>query len=106
MTKPPSWDDKPVYSIVHGEAREMFMRSHLARALNRQIGTIRSMERDGVLSTPRLKNYRGRWLYTRDQIEDLIKLAREEKVIDPKYRRPFSERFIKEANAICRRKAQ
>lgn len=91
---------------VHGQTREMFLKSALAMALNRQLVTIRSMEHHGVLSRPRLRNYRNRWLYSRDQIEDLIKLAEEEGVIDPNLRKPFSERFIKEANIICRRKVQ
>lgn len=82
----------------------MYYRSHLAAALNRKWGSIRAMERHGVLITPRVQNYRGQWLYTKDQIEDLIKLAEEEGVIDPNFRRPFSDRFIREAHRILRRK--
>ena len=102
--KEPSWDDKPQYFVLGGVAREVFYRSHLDKALNRKLGTIRSMEREGVLCHPRFKNKQGWWLYTRDQVEDLIKLAIEEKVIDPNYRNPFSERFKTEALSICRRK--
>lgn len=100
------WDAKPVWMSVHGQTKEMFLKSALAMALNRQLVTIRSLENSGVLSKPRLRNYRGRWLYSRDQIEDLVKLAEEEGVIDPLLRRPFSKRFITEANKICKRRTQ
>jgi hypothetical protein len=62
------------------------------------------MERKGVLCRPPLKSAAGQWLYTRDQILDLITLAEEEGVIDPRYRRPFSERFIAVAHQILARK--
>jgi hypothetical protein len=100
------WDAKPVWMSVHGQTKEMFLKSALAKALNRQLVTIRSWEHMGVLSKPRLRNYRGRWLYSRDQIEDLIKLAGEEGLMDPNLRKPFTERFKKEANKICKRKIQ
>ena len=100
------WDAKPVWMSVHGETKEMFLKSALAMALNRQLVTIRSWEHMGVLSRPRLRNYRGRWLYSRDQIEDLMKLAEEEGLMDPNLRKQFSDRFITEANKICKRRIQ
>lgn len=75
----------------------------LARALNRQPGTIRSMVTKGVLCHPRLMNKAEQWLFTRDQITDLVTLAEEEGVIDPKHRNPFTERFITQAHAILTR---
>lgn len=104
MPKPIKWDSKPLFLSIHGQTTEVFYRSALAKALNREMGTIRAMERLGVLRNPRLKDYRGRWCYTRDQIEDLVRLAKEEGVIDPKFHTPFSDRFKKEAHAILRRK--
>jgi hypothetical protein len=98
------WDEKPVYLHYDGKPLECFYRSALAKALNREIITIRMMESRGQLRHPKLRDYRGRWCYTRSQIEDLIRLAKEEGVIDPRHRRTFSDRFIKEANAILRRK--
>ena len=98
-----TWDSKPRYVDYRGQTVEMFYRSALATALNREIVSIRSMEHKGVLSHPRLKDGRSRWLYTRDQIEDLVVLATEEGVIDPRYRRPFTERFIREAHQILQR---
>lgn len=61
------------------------------------------MELKGVLCHPLVKDHRGHWLYTRDQIESLIELAREENVLDPRYRNSFSERFVREAHRILKR---
>jgi hypothetical protein len=94
------WDVRPQQLDYNGKTIEMFNRGAVAKALNREVVTIRSMERKGVLCHPRLKDVRGRWLYTRGQIEDLIQLAKEEEVLDPRFRRPFSDRFIREAHAI------
>lgn len=64
------------------------------------------MERKGVLSHSRLKNKRGWWLYTHNQIEDLIKLAAAEGVLDPDKKQPFSNEFRKQARQILRRLPQ
>ena len=101
--KPTTWDGRPQYVDYHGQVIEAFTRTALAKALNREHGTIRAMERKGVLCHPRLKNGRGVWIYTRDQIEDLIRLAEEEKVLDPRYRNIFSKRFIEGAKTILTR---
>lgn len=97
------WDAKPLSQDYNGRDTEFFTRGHLAKALNRESVSIRALERRGVLCHPRLKNGRGWWLYTWDQIEDLIQLAREEKVLNPNYRRPFTQRFIDEAWQILNR---
>lgn len=87
----------------HGQPVIFFPRSALAQALNRSVGTIRSLEMKGVLCHPPFRDQRGHWYYTGQQILDLITLADEEGVLDPRYRRPFSERFIKEAQVILKR---
>ena len=97
------WDSKSKFVDYKGLTIETFTRSALAKALNRKIGTIRKMEMDGVLCTPLLRDGRGWWAYTRDQIEDLVKLATEEGVLDPSYRRPFTARFAREAKQILNR---
>lgn len=97
------WDSKPHTVDYHGQTIEVFYRSALAKALNRAIVTIRSMEAKGVISTPRLRDGANRWLYTREQIEAMVELAREEGVLDPRYRRPFTQRFIDQAHAILNR---
>ena len=98
-----SWDAKPARMHFRGQNHEMFTRTALATALGRSSNTIRLLEYQGVLCHPRLKNGRGWWMYTRQQIEDLIELAREENVLDPRKRNSFSERFITEARKILRR---
>jgi hypothetical protein len=104
MSKPQRWDSHPKYLVYKGQTIEVFTRTALAVALNRELNSIRAMERKGILRHPRLKNYRGHWCYTRDQILDLVRLAREEGVIDPRFRKPFSERFVREAHNILKRK--
>lgn len=97
------WDVRPQELEYNGRVIVMFKRGALAKALNREVVTIRSLERKGVLCHPRLKDGCGRWLYTGDQIEDLIQLATDEGVLDPRFRKPFSNRFITEAHAILSR---
>lgn len=97
------WDGRPQYMEYNGQTVELFTRGALAKALNRVVGTIRSMEMKGVLCHPRLKTRDGRWLYTRDQIEDLVRLAEEENVLDPRFRNTFSDRFCSEAKRILNR---
>jgi hypothetical protein len=104
-TSPVVWDTypKPVYVEYKGQTIQAFRRGNLALALNRTVHTIRAMERKGVLSHPRVKDGRGHWLYTRDQIEDLVELAITENVIDPRYRNTFSQFFIEQAHQILQR---
>lgn len=103
MSKPDTWDAKPKYLYYKGETKEFFTRSALAQALHRTVAAIRSMELKGVLCHPLIQNSRGHWLYTRGQIEDLVTLAKEEGVLEPRFRRSFSARFIREAHRILKR---
>lgn len=98
-----TWDAKPKYLYWRGQTMEFFTRSALAKALNREVGTIRSMELKGVLCHPLVRDNRNHWLYTREQVEALITLAKEEDVIDPRFRNVFSDRFVREANQILSR---
>jgi len=50
-----------------GQCYEFFIRGALAKALCREVVTIRSLEYRGVLCTPELKNQSGHWLYTRSK---------------------------------------
>lgn len=97
------WDRYPVYLELRGETREFFRRGAFAAALNRQLVSIRAMVTAGVIPNPRVKDKHGRWLYTREQIEEMIELAIEEGVIDPRKRVRFSERFVSEAHRILGR---
>ena len=98
-----TWDAKPKYLYYKGQTTPFYTRTALAKALNREVPTIRSMEMKGVLCHPLVQDHRGVWLYKRPQIEELIKLADEESVLDPRYRNPFSDRFIREAHRILKR---
>lgn len=98
------WDSKPNYVDLHGQTVEVFRIGALAKALNRSTSTIRSMVLKGVLCHPPLKNGNSEWLYTRDQIVDLVALAEEEGVLNPNYRRTFSGSFIQQAHHILHRK--
>lgn len=98
------WDAHPHFVDVHGSTVEVFYRGALAKALNRTVVTIRAMERKGIIPNPAMKDGHERWLYTRDQIEDMVQLAIEEGVFDPQKRAYFSERFVKEARRILRRR--
>lgn len=99
----PAWAAHPKFVYVNGITVEVFTRGALAEALNRKVVSIRAMEDKGIIRTPALKGNNGRWYYTRDQIEDLQRLATEEGVIDPKLRTPFSQRFINDAWKILSR---
>lgn len=74
---------------VRGIDVEFFKIGDLARALNRQAGTIRKWEEDRILPRPfsktgRDRDPRGRRrLYTRAQIEGIWRIARDEGVLDP-----------------------
>lgn len=105
-TVPAKWDVKPKYVFYEGQTIEAFTRISLSLALNREVVTIRAMERKGILCSPRLVNKHGVRLYTRDQIEDLVTLAKKEGVLNPLLRKPFSDRFITEAHRILHRKPQ
>ncbi|WP_409238329.1 hypothetical protein [Streptomyces sp. PA5.6] len=81
-----SWDSKPRVYRVGGELREFFSIGHLSMALNRQPVTIRKWERLGVIPAAsfviRGKTERGnRRLYTRAQVEGMIRIAQEEGIL-------------------------
>lgn len=100
------WDGNPHQIYYKGQTIEAFTRSAVAKALNRELITIRTLEKRGILCNPALIDGHGWWMYTRDQIEDLITLAQEEGVLDPRFHNPFSDRFITEAHMILKRLPQ
>lgn len=75
---------------VEGREIEFFTIGDLARCLNRQPVTMRKWESDGVIpkatyiKPSKVKDSRGlRRLYSREQIEGLVQIAREEGVWEP-----------------------
>lgn len=91
---------------VHGFDVEFWPIGSLAAALKRQPVTIRKWERDGIFPPPgwskagKDKDVRGkRRIYTRQQIEGAVRIAREEGVLEPGPRiniakTKFTERVI------------
>jgi hypothetical protein len=91
--EPAAWDAKPVYYKVGGEKREFFSISHLAKALDYSVQSIRAWENMNLLPrspyrSPRTKrpvaagkSNKGRRLWTRAQIEAILRLAKKHKVI-------------------------
>jgi hypothetical protein len=75
-----AWDAKPKVYVVAGREVEFFTVGMLARALHREAVTIRKWEREGIIPKA---TYRGqsvdprgkRRLYTRDQVEGMLKIA-------------------------------
>lgn len=109
MPRRERWDSEPHFMYYQGQTIEVFTRAALAKALNRSVVTIRKMETDGVLCHPRLKKLTNNnkvclWLYTRDQIRDLVELARREGVLELQNGKRYPDRFCKEAQAILRRR--
>ena len=97
------WDAKPVYYQVGGEKKEFFRISHLAKALGYSVQSVRAWETNGLLPrspfrSPRTRrpvaagrSDKGKRLWTREQIEGIVRLARKHKVI--LNRRPPNKAF-------------
>ena len=101
-----AWDGKWHALDYSGQLTIFYVRfPPCSPALNRTVAAIRAMERKGIYlqakGTP--PRYPNPWLYTEGQILAMVRLAEEEGVIFPTYRRPFSERFINEAYNILDR---
>lgn len=83
---PVLWDAKPKIFKVAGVEREFFTIGQLALALGRKPVTIRKWERLGIIPFPTFRfpsdDPRGqRRLYTRAQIEGILKIADEEGIL-------------------------
>ena len=97
------WLKRSTSVYYEGAHYQMYTRGALASALNREVVTIRSWEQKGVLCHPPLRMPNGRWLYTRDQIDDLAALAEEEGILYPLKGAKISPRFVHEAHTILAR---
>lgn len=81
------WDRHPRFITVGGVKTEFFTIGALAEALGRKSGTIRKWENTGVIPRPLFRKSADRSegtrrLYTRAQIEGIVKIAQEERVLD------------------------
>jgi hypothetical protein len=63
---------------VNGKDTEMYSIGELAQLLDRQSQTVRKWERYGVIPETKFRNQSGRRLYSKDQVEAVVKIAREE----------------------------
>uniref|UniRef100_A0AAU3I9L1 HTH merR-type domain-containing protein n=1 Tax=Streptomyces sp. NBC_01393 TaxID=2903851 RepID=A0AAU3I9L1_9ACTN len=100
-----AWDAKPRTYVVSGVSTEFFTVGDLAAALGRRPVTIRKWERDGIIpkstyqSPGKDGDVRGRRrLYTRPQVEGMVRIAYEEGVL-VSHQKPikgtaFTERVI------------
>jgi hypothetical protein len=112
------WDHKPVFYLMHGEEREFFTIKHLAAALGRQPVTIRSWENRGVLPKSPFRSPppsvaptfgsapKGRRLWTREQIDGLLAIARACRVITDPHQKPPSSEFTAKATQLFLRIAE
>lgn len=89
----PIWDDKPLKYLIGGEEREFFVIGHLSKATGYSVQSIRLWETRGVLPkspyrSPQTRkpvagghSSKGKRLWTREQIEAILRLAKKHKVI-------------------------
>lgn len=78
------WDAKPkVLTLAGGIGeRELFTIGNLAQAINRRPVTIRSWEAKGILPKARIRDKQQRRLYTRKQVQGLIRLCEKHGILD------------------------
>jgi hypothetical protein len=96
--------------MINGEVREFFTISHLAAALGYSVQSIRAWEDKGALPrspfrSPRTakpvaggRSNKGKRLWTREQIEGIVRLARRHKVILNK--RPPTQAFARDVKVL------
>lgn len=82
------WDAHPRVYTVRGKTVEFFPIGALAKALGRQVSTVRRWEQDGILPVSLWRSpstdVRGRQrLYSRAIVEAMVQIAQEEGVLNP-----------------------
>lgn len=93
-----AWDLHPYVLPVDGAPREFFTIGHLGAAINRAPGTIRYWESKRFFPKPSFTvngadKYKRRRLYTRAQIEGVIRIAQEEGLLNHSRRYLGQTRF-------------
>lgn len=106
----PDWSAKPLRYMVGGVEQEFYTIGHLANALGYSVQSIRAWENTQLLPksryrtpNPRKANQpahitKGRRLWTREQIEGILRIAAEEGVI--LNRKPPTPRFAYRVQAL------
>lgn len=110
VVETPDWDSKPVKYMVKGVMVEFFTIGHLARALGYSVQSIRAWEQQGLMPKspyrspkPRKEQVpgatvKGRRLWTRAQIEGILRIAEEMGVV--LNRKPPTKAFAIKVNNL------
>lgn len=85
---------KPLILVLRGTDTEFFTIGQVAGALGRKAGTLRAWENKGIIPTsgytkPSPDPRGRRRLYTRQQAEGMVRLAKTHRVMDADSRRPL-----------------
>lgn len=81
-TKEDSWDSRVKTYNMQGIPTEFFEVGSLAKALNRQVVTVRLWERNGTIPKSMYRSPQNNRLYTRAQIEGMRNIAQQEGLLD------------------------
>lgn len=95
--------ETPKTMMVNGKEVEFFTVGVLARALQREVVTIRKWERQGYLPKARFRSAGAKQnrLYTRPQILGIVQIAKEEGIYDPtKRKRVDKTNFAERVQAL------
>jgi hypothetical protein len=98
-----SWDANPRKYTINGHTMDFYPVGALAKALNRDSVTIRAWIRKGWLpkaryQTPKIYGSRGdaaRRLWTHDQIAMIVRIAKEEGVLEGKFEKMDDTDFVR-----------
>ena len=102
--EPGDWDEHPLIKKVNGTEVEFFTIGQLAKALGRTAATVREWEANGVIPaaryrTPSKDPKKAKRLYTRAQVEGIVKIAWEEDLMKGD-RRAIPETFSTKVLAL------
>ena len=92
--EPYAWDSKSRIYHLGGVDVELYTVGQLADALDREAVTIRKWERDGILpkamfNSPSTDPRGRRRLYSRAQVEGIVKIAKQEGIYSRNSRKPI-----------------
>jgi hypothetical protein len=100
-----AWEAKPRTYTVNGKDVQFFTIGQLAMALNRSAKTVRRWEERGVIPSAIFrapsKSVRGKQrLYTRAQVEGMVRIAQEEGLLHSNYQGIRKTRFTEKTIAL------
>lgn len=100
-----SWEEKPRTYTVGGKDVEFFTVGQLAMALNRTSKTVRRWEEKGIIPVaifraPSKSPLGKQRLYTRAQVEGMMRIAKEEGLLYSNYQGIRKTRFTEKVTAL------